>query len=178
MSKGSGRTIMVVEDYDDTRLMLRQALEIKGYHVLEAINGQEAVDIANREHPDLILMDLDLPILDGIAATQRIRQQAQMDSVPIVAVTAYPMSYTRVKAFAKGCNEYMAKPIDLAEVGRACYSIFTWELTEGRVRQSVGRIVKSRGVFLSASTALKARLGANSGERAKPREPSWMFAIC
>jgi CheY-like chemotaxis protein len=107
---------MVVEDYDDTRLMLRQALETKGYRVLEAINGQEAVDIANREHPDLILMDLDLPILDGISATQRIRQQAQMDGVPIVAVTAYPMSYTRVKAFAKGCDEYMAKPIDLAEL--------------------------------------------------------------
>ncbi|MBA2524563.1 MAG: response regulator [Pyrinomonadaceae bacterium] len=116
MSQGSGRTIMVVEDYDDTRLLLRQALEIKGYRVLEAINGQEAVDIANREHPDLILMDLDLPILDGISATQRIRQQAQMDGVPIVAVTAYPMSYTRVKAFAKGCDDYMAKPIDLAEL--------------------------------------------------------------
>jgi len=107
---------MVVEDYYDTRLLLRQALEIKGYRVLEAINGQEAVDIANREHPDLILMDLDLPILDGISATQRIRQQASMDGVPIVAVTAYPMSYTRVKAFAKGCDEYMAKPIDLEEL--------------------------------------------------------------
>jgi two-component system, cell cycle response regulator DivK len=116
MSQRSRRTIMIVEDYDDTRLLLRQALEIKGYRVLEAIDGQEAVDIANREHPDLILMDLDLPILDGIAATQRIRQQAQMDRVPIVAVTAYPMSYTRVKAFAKGCDEYMAKPIDLAEL--------------------------------------------------------------
>jgi CheY-like chemotaxis protein len=107
---------MVVEDYDDTRRLLRQALEIKGYRVLEAINGQEAVDIANREHPDLILMDLDLPILDGISATQRIRQQAQMVGVPIVALTAYPMSYTRVKAFAKGCDEYMAKPIDLAKL--------------------------------------------------------------
>ncbi|CAN5844540.1 response regulator [soil metagenome] len=116
MSQGTGRTIMVVEDYDDTRLMLRQALESRGYRVLEAMNGQEAVDIADREHPDLILMDLDLPILDGISATQRIRQQAEMDGVPIVAVTAYPMSYTRVKAFARGCDEYMAKPIDLAEL--------------------------------------------------------------
>ena len=107
---------MVVEDYDDTRLLLKQALETNGYRVLEAINGQEAVDIANREHPDLILMDLDLPILDGISATQRIRHQPQMAGVPIVAVTAYPMSYTRVKAFAKGCDEYMAKPIDLAEL--------------------------------------------------------------
>jgi len=107
---------MVVEDYDDTRLLLRQALEAKGYRVLEAINGQEAVELSMREHPDLILMDLDLPILDGIAATQHIRQQAEMTEVPIIAVTAYPMSYTRVKAFAKGCNGYLAKPIDLTEL--------------------------------------------------------------
>ena len=114
----SNRRIMVVEDYDDTRMLLKQALEMLGYSVLEASNGQEAVDIAGREHPDLILMDLDLPILDGIAATQRIRQQEHMESVPIVAVTAYPLSYSRVKAFAKGCNEYMPKPIDMSELAR------------------------------------------------------------
>ena len=107
---------MVVEDYDDTRLLLKKGLEGLGYAVVEASNGQEAVDIASREHPDLILMDLDLPILDGIAATQHIRQQAGLESVPIVAVTAYPMSYTRVKAFAKGCDEYMPKPIDMTEL--------------------------------------------------------------
>jgi two-component system, cell cycle response regulator DivK len=111
-----GQTIMVVEDYDDTRLLLKQALEAKGYRVLEAINGQEAVELSMREHPNLILMDLDLPILDGIAATQHIRQQAGMNAVPIIAVTAYPMSYTRVKAFAKGCDAYMPKPIDLTEL--------------------------------------------------------------
>jgi CheY-like chemotaxis protein len=109
---------MVVEDYDDTRMLLKAGLEGLGYSVLEASNGQEAVDIAGREHPDLILMDLDLPILDGIAATQRIRQQTEMESVPIVAVTAYPLSYTHVKAFARGCNEYMAKPIDMSELAR------------------------------------------------------------
>ena len=109
-------TIMVVEDYDDTRLLLKQALEGFGYSVLEATNGQEAVDLAGREHPDLILMDLDLPILDGIAATQQIRQQADLEKVRIVAVTAYPMSYTHVKAFAKGCDEYMRKPIDISDL--------------------------------------------------------------
>ena len=108
---------MVVEDYDDTRMLLKKGLEGLGYSVLEASNGQEAVDIAAREHLDLILMDLDLPILDGIIATQQIRQQSDM-RVPIVAVTAYPMSYTRVKAFAKGCDEYMAKPIDMSELAR------------------------------------------------------------
>lgn len=112
----SRRKVMVVEDYDDTRLLLRRGLEGLGYSVLEASNGQEAVDIASQQVPDLILMDLDLPILDGIAATQRIRQQAELEGVPIVAVTAYPMSYTRVKAFAKGCDEYIAKPIDMTEL--------------------------------------------------------------
>ncbi|HKZ79160.1 MAG TPA: response regulator [Pyrinomonadaceae bacterium] len=115
---GSSQTILVVEDYDDTRLLLRQALENKGYRVVEATNGQEAVGLVQREHPDLILMDLDLPILDGIAATQQIRNQSEMDELPIVAVTAYPLSYTHVKAFAKGCNEYMAKPIDFGELDR------------------------------------------------------------
>jgi len=109
---------MVVEDYDDTRLLLKKGLEGMGYSVLEASNGHEAVEISDREHPDLILMDLDLPILDGIVATQLIRQQKEMHSVPIVAVTAYPMSYTRVKAFAEGCDEYMAKPIDMTELAR------------------------------------------------------------
>ena len=111
-------TIMVVEDYDDTRMLLKKGLEGLGYSVLEASNGQEAVDIAAREHLDLILMDLDLPILDGILATQLIRQQSEQQRIPIVAVTAYPMSYTRVKAFAEGCDEYMAKPIDMSELAR------------------------------------------------------------
>lgn len=111
-------TIMVVEDYDDTRVLLRQSLEILGYSVVEARNGQEAVDVADRERPDLILMDLDLPILDGIAATQCIRQKPELEGVPIVAVTAYPMSYSHVKAFAKGCDEYMRKPIDMTELER------------------------------------------------------------
>jgi len=111
-------TIMIVEDYDDTRLLLKEAMELLGYSVLEACNGQEAVEIADRERPDLILMDLDLPILDGIAATQKIRQQEHMGHVPIVAVTAFPLAYSHVKAFAKGCNEYMSKPIDISELAR------------------------------------------------------------
>jgi len=109
-------SIMVVEDYDDTRHFLKRILEKKGYRVLEAVNGQEAIEIAQREHPDLILMDLDLPILDGIGATQSLRQHQDTKAVPIVALTAYPMSYTRVKAFAKGCNEYLSKPIDFDEL--------------------------------------------------------------
>ena len=112
------KTVMVVEDYDDTRMMLKQVLETKGYRVLEAVNGREAVEIAEREQPDMILMDLDLPILDGIAATQRIRKQPAMSGVPIIAITAYPLAFTHVKAFAEGCNEYMAKPIDFEQMDK------------------------------------------------------------
>ena len=118
VAKAYTHTIMVVEDYDDTRYFLKRILEKKGYRVLEAVNGQEAVEIAQTEQPDLILMDLDLPILDGIGATQHLRQQDATKRVPIVAVTAYPMSYTRVKAFAKGCNEYLSKPIDFDELDK------------------------------------------------------------
>lgn len=117
-TKQAVRKILVVEDYDDTRYFLKQLLEKKGYQVVEATNGQEAIEIAQREHPDLIVMDLDLPILDGIGATQYLRQQTDTKDLPIVAVTAYPMSFTRVKAFAKGCDEYLRKPIDFDELDK------------------------------------------------------------
>ncbi len=116
MVKDYGLTVLVVEDYDDTRIMLKRVLEGKGYRVVEASNGQEAVERATSECPDLILMDLDLPILDGIAATNSIRRAEALCDVPIIAVTAYPMSFTRVKAFAQGCSEYMPKPIDLRQL--------------------------------------------------------------
>ena len=110
------KTVLVLEDDPGNMHGFSALLSSIGYSVLEASNGQEAVDIADRERPDLILMDLDLPILDGIAATQQIRQQPELEKVPIVAVTAYPMSYTHVKAFAKGCDEYMRKPIDISDL--------------------------------------------------------------
>src|SRR5215207_6586119 len=82
-------TVMVVEDFEDNRFMMRRLLEMSGYRVLEAINGEEAVELATRERPQLILMDLSLPQLDGLAATRRIRQDAEMRDVPIVAVSAH-----------------------------------------------------------------------------------------
>lgn len=116
MGESSGLTIMVVEDYDDTRQLLKALLERKGYRVLEATNGREAVEVATRGRPDLILMDLDLPIIDGIEATNRIRRDAGLRDVPIIAVTAYPMSFTRVKAFSSGCAGYVEKPIDFPKL--------------------------------------------------------------
>src|SRR2546427_9344646 len=82
-------TILVVDDFDDTRLLLRTWLQKKGFRVLEAENGNRAVVAAERNRPDLIIMDVEMPELDGLAATRKIRQLRNFESVPIVAVSAY-----------------------------------------------------------------------------------------
>lgn len=115
--KGSGQpTVMVVEDFEDNRFMMRRLLEMSGYHVLEAINGEEAIELARREHPSLILMDLSLPLLDGLAATRRIREHAELRDVPIVAVSAHDTADFHADALAAGCNDYVTKPIDFDQL--------------------------------------------------------------
>lgn len=109
-------TIMVVDDSRDIRELLKEVLNIHGYKVLEATNGQEAVEIARQECPDLILMDLTMPVLDGYAATRQIREEADICSVPIVACSAYTTLDHRAKAFAVGCNEFITKPIDFVQL--------------------------------------------------------------
>jgi CheY-like chemotaxis protein len=115
-NNGGLPTIMVVEDFEDNRFMMRRLLEMSGYHVLEAVNGQEAVEIARRERPSLILMDLSLPLLDGLAATRRIRQEASLRDVPIVAVSAHDTADFHADALAAGCNDYVTKPIDFDQL--------------------------------------------------------------
>jgi CheY-like chemotaxis protein len=109
-------TIMVVEDFEDNRFMMRRLLEMSGYRVLEAVNGEEAVELAQRERPGLILMDLSLPQLDGLAATRRIRQHPEMRDVPIVAVSAHDTADFHADALAAGCNDYVTKPIDFDQL--------------------------------------------------------------
>lgn len=109
-------TVMVVEDFEDNRFMMRRLLEMSGYRVLEAINGEEAVELAHRERPQLILMDLSLPQLDGLAATRRIRQHADLRDVPIVAVSAHDTADFHADALAAGCNDYVTKPIDFDQL--------------------------------------------------------------
>lgn len=105
--------ILVVEDYDDSRYAMRLGLEDQGRRVVEASNGEEAVRVALSERPDVILMDLSLPVLDGLDATRRIRESPEMGNVLIVAVTAHQESDYRTKALAAGCNAYVTKPIDM-----------------------------------------------------------------
>jgi CheY-like chemotaxis protein len=102
--------VLVVEDYDDTRVFMRMLLEMKGCRVVEAVNGQEAVDIASEERPGLILMDLEMPVMNGFEATRRIH--AQQSEIPIIAISAQCDVGNRQRAFAAGCVECYQKPVD------------------------------------------------------------------
>lgn len=109
----SKESILVVDDYDDIRQLMKTQLEHWGYLVFEAADGWEAVRVAKREHPDLILMDLNLPTLDGFIATQYIRELDGLRHVPIVAVTAQNREYSQKVAIAAGCDDYLEKPVDI-----------------------------------------------------------------
>jgi two-component system, cell cycle response regulator DivK len=110
------KLFLVVEDFEDSRFMMRKLLEMSGYRVLEASDGEQAVEVALRSRPALILMDLSLPKLDGLAATRQIRQHKGFRKIPIVAVSAHDSPESREEALAAGCNEYVAKPIDFDQL--------------------------------------------------------------
>ncbi len=107
------RTVLIVEDSDDARYFMRLSLEQLGYRIIEAENGARAVEMAQGERPDIILMDLSLPILDGLAATEKIRAIDGLDGVPVIAVTAHQEIDFRAGAKAAGFDAYVTKPIDV-----------------------------------------------------------------
>jgi len=102
--------ILVVEDTEDNRQIIHDLLTSAGYSLIEAVDGAEGVIAALREKPDLILMDIQLPVLDGYEATRRIRAEPSTHSIPIIAVTSYALSGDEVKARTAGCDAYIAKP--------------------------------------------------------------------
>ncbi len=106
-------SILLVEDFEDARFVLKQLLELRGYHVVEAIDGQQAVEVALHERPSLILMDLSLPVLDGLSATRQIREHAELRDVPIVAISTFHTKQHRADVLAAGCDKYLSKPIDI-----------------------------------------------------------------
>ena len=108
--------VLLVEDTEDNRQMMRRLLEMSGYQVVEAINGEEAVKLAFDEKPRIILMDLSLPLIDGLTATRRIRSLPGLSRVPIVAVSAHDTADFHSDALAAGCNAYVTKPIDYPEL--------------------------------------------------------------
>lgn len=105
-------TVMVVEDMPDTRYITRMLLRVKGCRVVEAANAQEAIPLALRERPDLILMDMHLPHTSGIDITRHMRQLTELKDTPIVAYSAYDRSIFEPRALDAGCNEYITKPLD------------------------------------------------------------------
>jgi CheY-like chemotaxis protein len=109
-------TILVVEDFDDTRVMMRTLLEMEGYRIVEASNGREAVEVAAAEHPNLVLMDLNLPEMDGLEAVRRIRGIETLCDVPIIAVTAHSPELCYNRARSAGCNGLLTKPLDFDQL--------------------------------------------------------------
>ena len=105
-------TVMVADHFEDTRFLLKFWLEAEGYRVVEAVNGQEALDLTGDECPDLVLMSLRMPALDGLEATRRIRERGKASVFPIVAMSAYPTMETQASAIAAGCDAFISEPID------------------------------------------------------------------
>jgi len=113
-------TVLVAEDSSDTRIMLKRAFELKGYHVVEAEDGQQALDLARRYHPNLIVVDLNMPVLDGLETIKNFRKlEGEGDHTPIVAITAYDVYGMEEAAKENGTNVYLTKPLDLEELDRA-----------------------------------------------------------
>jgi two-component system cell cycle response regulator DivK len=104
------RRILIVEDQEDNRAILRDLLSQAGYSLIEAADGEEGVKLAQSERPDLILMDIQLPVIDGYEATRRIKGVPDLKSIPIIAVTSYALSGDEAKARAAGCDGYVTKP--------------------------------------------------------------------
>ena len=105
------KTILIVEDYEDVRDFMKIVLEDYGYLVIEAADGIEAIDRYKNFHPDLILMDISLPMVDGLTATRAIRNFEKGKSIPIIAVTAFGKHYLD-RAIEAGCNDLIDKPVD------------------------------------------------------------------
>jgi len=108
--------ILLVEDNEMNRDMLSRRLERKGYQVVMAINGQQAIDFAVSEKPDLILMDMSLPVVDGWEATRRLKASEQTTQIPIIALTAHAMPDDERKAREAGCDDFDTKPIELSRL--------------------------------------------------------------
>jgi two-component system cell cycle response regulator DivK len=104
------KRILVVEDQEDNRRILRDLLTSAGYQLLEANDGAQGIAVAEAHRPDLILMDVQMPILDGYEATRRIKANPELSAIPIIIVTSYALSGDEDKARAAGCDAYMAKP--------------------------------------------------------------------
>jgi CheY-like chemotaxis protein len=112
-------TVLLAEDSEDTRIMLKRAFEMKGYLVYEAEDGQQALEMARRHRPSLMVVDLNMPVLDGLETIKHSREnESNGEHIPIVAITAYDVYGMEEAAFENGCSRYLSKPLDLEELDR------------------------------------------------------------
>ena len=116
VKKGSLPNILVVEDNQDNREMVVKVLKFNGYEVVEAVDGEEAIEKARAEDPDLILLDIFLPKMDGYEVTRRLKGDTRLKNIPIIALTAHAMKGSMEEALAAGCDGYIPKPIDVREL--------------------------------------------------------------
>jgi len=110
------RKILIVEDNPQNMRLIKMVLRDKGYTLLEATDGEEALDLAKRELPDLIIMDIQLPKLSGLEVTKKLRETSAFSHVPIIALTAYAMKGDKERFINAGCDAYLSKPIDSREL--------------------------------------------------------------
>jgi CheY-like chemotaxis protein len=115
--------VLVVEDHDDTREMLQLLLEIFGCHVVSAEDGEKALRLAEQIHPDLILMDMKLPVVDGLTVTRSIRASAKLNQVPIIALTGLTTPKAQAEARDAGCTAYIEKPVNVDRLEEAVSSV-------------------------------------------------------
>jgi len=112
----AGKRILVIEDHEENRRLLRDLLTSFGYELIEAVTGEDGLTAAEMQVPDLVLMDIQLPGIDGYETTRRIKANPALRQIPVIAVTSYALSGDDVKAFAAGCDAYVTKPFDPAEL--------------------------------------------------------------
>ena len=114
--KGLLKKILIVDDNQDSRELVVKILKKAGYQMIEAIDGEEALEKATAENPDLILMDISIPKIDGYEVTRRLKSQVKFKDTPIIALTAHAMNGDREKSLGAGCEGYISKPIDIHEL--------------------------------------------------------------
>jgi two-component system cell cycle response regulator DivK len=116
LKEGFSKKILVVDDNQDSRELVVKVLKNRGYQMIEAVDGEDALEKATAENPDLILMDISIPKIDGYEVTRRLKSQLNFKNTPIIALTAHAMKGDREKAIEAGCDGYISKPINIHEI--------------------------------------------------------------
>jgi len=118
--------ILIVEDNEFNLELISDILEMRGYEIISTDNGEDAIRLAKKAHPDLILMDIQLPVMDGYETTRRIKRDPELKHIPVIAVTSFAMKGDKEKVIEAGCEGYIVKPIDTRKLP---------EIVEGYLRR-------------------------------------------